>query len=75
MPLDNRIVLWGYGRIGRFVYSGLVNSESKPLNSDINFEQLTKAIFSEKGLSLTDIYKKVQHKYFPEKDCYKFNNK
>ena len=69
MPVGNRVALFGFGHL-RHVYKSLISSPVKNKTFDIDFKELTKAIFEDKGVSLTDIYKKVQHKYYPEKDYF-----
>lgn len=75
MPVGNRIALFGFGSIGRSVRSAILNSSVKSQNN-FDFGQLTKVIFDDKCVSLTDIYKKIQHKYYPETDYFnKFQKK
>lgn len=67
----HKIVLNGFGRIGRIIHAGansltVANVKQKNLNSDLSF--LTYKINNK---ILVDSYRKMQRKYFPEKDIYK----
>ena len=78
MPTGHKIALFGYGSgsIGRLLCSGLACMEiCEPVKKDKAFESaisdLAKVIDSRNYKTLVASYKKVQHKYYPEKDIYK----
>ena len=72
MPGMNKIALFGTGRIGRLIFSGidaLHTAETKSTKHNENFlDSLTKVIEKQDYKSLVDAYKQVQRKYYPEKD-------
>lgn len=70
MPVSNRVAIYGFGRLGRSVYSTTLNSGSNIKNNDLDIQQLAKVIFEEKGPTLKDIYKRVKYKYYPETDYF-----
>lgn len=90
MPLGNRIVVFGIGRIGKSMpiistehlhlcdeklHIVKLPKENNVIPSIIeqrNFEITPdmRVIFYKDSKSLCDIYKKVQRKYYPEKDVY-----
>ena len=70
MPGRHKIALFGIGNIGRIIYSGTaaltLPAEIKKEESNFNFDSLiTKRA---DNTTLIKAYKKVQRKYYPEKD-------
>jgi len=72
MPTGHKIALFGIGRIGRLIYSGVdALSTTKRTGTDNGkdfFEPLTKVINEQDYKSLVNSYKKVKRKYYPDKD-------
>jgi len=72
MPTGNKIALFGFGtgRIGKLLYAGtaaltLAGAQNK--KSDIEFDILKLAKPAD-YTTLVKAYKKVQKRYYPEKD-------
>ena len=72
MPTGNKIALFGFGigRIGKLLYAGtaaltLAGTQNK--KSDIEFDMLKIAKPAD-YTALVKAYKKVQRRYYPEKD-------
>lgn len=71
--MSHKIAINGFGRIGRVIYTESFSYAGQKAetgaNSDIinlkDLEQILKP-----PVSLVDIYKKVQRKYYPEKDLF-----
>ena len=71
--MSHKIVINGFGRIGKIIYTenfSYAGQTSKSAgNCDVlnlkDLEQILKP-----SVSLVDIYKKVQRKYYPEKDLF-----
>ena len=71
--MRHRIALFGSGSIGKFISVTTANfsyaGEIKPQKSDLELPKLSDLVNYRKNiLSLVDSYKKVQRKYYPEKD-------
>ena len=71
--MKHRIILNGFGYVGRVIagscdtYSTPLRENCKKVSSEtINLSDLVK--IHEPFVSLVDSYKKVQRKYYPEKD-------
>ena len=70
----HKIALNGFGRIGRILYAGadnftIANIKPQNLNPITDLSFLTYKIDNK---ILVDSYRKVQHKYYPERDIYKY---
>ena len=77
MPTGHKIALFGIGGIGRLIYSGtaaLTFCEAKKEKSDFNIGILKIAAPVDNRALLKE-YKKVQHKYYPERDVLIKTNK
>ena len=74
MLTGHKIALFGAGRIGRLIYSGidaLHSTENFTSKNKENFlDQITKIVNKEDYKSLVNVYKNIQRKYYPEKDIY-----
>ena len=73
MLTGHKIALFGIGSIGSLAYSGtyaLTHSETKNEKSVFDFDIL-KITEPVDYLTLVKAYKKVQKKYYPEKDIFK----
>ena len=73
----HKIALNGFGQIGKMVYAGadcitVANVKSKNSNSLTDLSLITEKINNK---ILVDEYRKVQHKYYREKDLYKIKEK
>ena len=72
MPTGHKIALFGTGRIGRLIYSGidaLHTAGNIGVNDKTNFlDSLTSVINKQDYNTLVNAYKKVQKRYYPEKD-------
>ena len=71
--MSHKIALNGFGRVGRIIYTQPFSmAEQKPCttlkNSSIDLDSFP--MFKESYVSLVDIYKKVQRKYYPDKDVF-----
>ena len=68
----NRIALFGTGGIGKLIYSGIdalhTTEKIGGTNDKEFFNSLTSVIRERDYKSLVSVYKKVQKKYYPEKD-------
>ena len=78
MPTGHKIALFGYGSIGRLVYSGTANlsyvnrarcGQDKAFKSAIS--ALTDVIENRNYTTLVNSYRKMQQKYYPERDVFK----
>ena len=76
MSTGHKIAIFGNGRIGRLVYAGAdclctyaKREQDKSFESAISI--LNDVISYKNSTTLVDSYKKVQHKYYPEKDLFK----
>lgn len=72
MPTGHKIALFGTGSIGMLLYSGtaaVTLSETKAEKVYSEFDIL-KSIDSTDNSLLVKAYKKVQRKYYPEKDFF-----
>ena len=71
MPIRNRVALFGGGRIGRMLFAGtaaLSIAQTKQEESIFDSDMLLKILEPADYTSLVKAYKKVQRKYYPEKD-------
>ena len=71
MPIRNRVALFGSGRISRMLLAGtaaLSVAETKQEESVFDSDMLLKILEPADYTSLVKAYKKVQRKYYPEKD-------
>ena len=76
--MSHKIVLNGFGRVGRIIYTENFSYAEKNakigVNSDVlNLKELEQIL--KPPVSLVDIYKKVQRKYYPEKDLFCLRSK
>jgi hypothetical protein len=70
MPNGHKIAIFGVGSIGRLVWAGtaaLTFCEMKNKKSDFDFD-ISALLNYRDYTSLVKSYKKVQRKYYPEKD-------
>lgn len=77
MPIKYRIALFGGGRISSMLFAGtaaLSVAETKQEESVFDSEMLLKILEPADYASLVKSYKKVQRKYYPEKDILKKRN-
>ena len=73
MPVGNKIAIFGIGRISEIIFSGtaaLTVAEAKNEKSVVDFDIL-KITQKPDNLTLVKAYKKVQRKYYPQKDIFK----
>ena len=73
MPVGNKIAVFGMGRIEKIIFSGtaaLTFAEAKNEKSVVDFDML-KIAQKPDNLTLVKAYKKVQRKYYPQKDIFK----
>ena len=73
MPTGNKIALFGFGNIGRVILSGtaaLTLAKTKKEKSDFDFDILKISEPADSSILIKE-YRKVQHKYYPEKDIFK----
>ena len=63
--MTQKIVLNGFGRIGRILYSGADTMHT--VNKESVLPQITDICFYNNKL-LVEAYKKARNKYYPEKD-------
>ena len=71
MPVRIKIALFGGGRIGRILFAGtaaLSVAETKQEQSVFDSDMLLKILEPADYTTLVKAYKKVQRKYYPEKD-------
>lgn len=77
MPTGYKIALFGTGSVGKLIYSGiaaLTFCEAQKEKSDFNMDIL-KIALQDDNKALLKEYKKVQHKYYPERDVLIKTNK
>jgi len=73
MPVGNKIAVFGIGRISEIIFSGtaaLTFAEAKNEKSVVDFDML-KIAQKPDCMTLVKAYKKVQRKYYPQKDIFK----
>ncbi len=70
MLTAKRIALFGTGNLGKLVFAGaaaLTYYETKQEKTQLDFDILTTTVYKDFS-TLVKSYKKVQRKYYPEKD-------
>ena len=70
--MPHKLVLNGFGRIGKIIYTeNFRYAEKKPENLGNDIMKISDlANIIEPPVSLVECYKKVQRKYYPEKDLF-----
>ena len=70
MPIRNRVALFGTGRIGRMLFAGTaaLNVAEIKQEDSIFDSNMLKILEPVDYTTLVKAYKKVQRKYYPEKD-------
>ena len=71
MPVINKIVLFGGGKISSMLFAGtaaLCLAEIKQQKSVLDSDMLLKILEPVDGTLLIKAYKNVQKRYYPEKD-------